>query len=438
MPSLAAGLYTGLATFLDAAAFSTVVFVPAGLPFDIGIQHALFGFVLMQVTVCLTSAAGNIVTPVSYEVMPFLARVTSLIAANGKAGRSAILPTVLAGSMLISAAAAVACALLSRLLPRDFDVETLLPPPLQAGLFSAIGWGLYTLSFETLGFEGMPFDPSIATWATARLWLPAHILGIGLWLASRRTSSPALFPGFVIGVTVLTHAVRVGTGTSLTEAQDGHWLMASCSGRPMTALWASAYDFGAIEWPVLLGGEALKELICALLFGPLVNTLLNLVLIGPVIEAPVGLPTELAAAGWGSAATALGGGYSNYIAVSNTAIHRKCGGRDKLSCIAAALVAATFLAVHPLFAVVGYVPTLVVAAICVYIGCDFLWDNLVEAALQGGIGPALASWAVLATCLLKDMLWGVLLGVAAFQMYARLLAPAPDAATAKKKAKKAD
>ena len=201
--SFAAGLYTGLATFLDAAAFSTVVFAPAGLPFDVGIQHALIGFVLMQVTVCATSGAGNMVTPVSYEVMPFLAKLTALIATAGAAGRSQILPTVLAGSMLISAAAAVACVLLSRLLPANFDVESLLPPPLQAGLFSAIGWGLYTLSYETLGFEGMPFDPAIATWEAARLWLPAHILGIGLWLASRRTSSPALFPGFVVSVTIM-------------------------------------------------------------------------------------------------------------------------------------------------------------------------------------------------------------------------------------------
>jgi hypothetical protein len=201
--SLAAGLYTGLATFLDAAAFATVVFVPAGLPFDVGIQHALFGFVLMQATVCATSGAGNMVTPVSYEVMPFLAKLASLVAASGAKARAQILPTVLAGSMLVSAAAAVICALLARLLPAKFEVESLLPPPLQAGLFSAIGWGLYTLSYETLGLEGMPFDPSIATWGTARLWLPAHVLGIGLWLASRRTSSPALFPGFVVSVTVL-------------------------------------------------------------------------------------------------------------------------------------------------------------------------------------------------------------------------------------------
>ena len=165
LSSLAAGLYTGLATFLDAAAFSTVVFAPAGLPFDLGIQHALFGFVLMQLTVCGTSAAGTIVTPVSYEVMPFLARCASLTAAQVK-DKASVLPTVLAASVLISAAAAISCMLLSKLLPKSFDVSTLLPPPLQAGLFSAIGWGLYTLSFETLGLDGLPFDGSVATWQT--------------------------------------------------------------------------------------------------------------------------------------------------------------------------------------------------------------------------------------------------------------------------------
>lgn len=209
--------------------------------------------------------------------------------------------------------------------------------------------------------------------------------------------------------------------------------MAGCEGRPISALWASAYDFSAIEWSALLRPDCLKELVCALLFGPLVNTLLNLVLIGPVIKRAVELPTELAAAAWGSLATALGGGYANYIAVSNTAIHQKCGGRDTLSCVAAAAVAATFLAVHPLFAIVGYVPTLVVAAICVYIGADFLWDNLVDAGVKGGLGPAAASWTILAICLYQDMLWGVLIGVAAFQAHAALFRTAADDQAKKKK-----
>ena len=54
-----------------------------------------------------------------------------------------------------------------------------------------------------------------------------------------------------------------------------------------------------------------------------------------------------------------------------------------------ALVAALFFVVHPLFVVVGYVPTLLVAATCVYIGVDLLWDHLVRLGLGLGIGLGL-------------------------------------------------
>ena len=35
---------------------------------------------------------------------------------------------------------------------------------------------------------------------------------------------------------------------------------------------------------------------------------------------------------------------------------------------------------------------------------------------------ALASWAVLAICLFQDMLWGVIIGVTAFQLHAAFAA----------------
>ena len=149
-----------------------------------------------------------------------------------------------------------------------------------------------------------------------------------------------------------------------------------------------------VRWDVVLGAEAMRELVCAVLFGPVVNSLLNLILIGPVVEATIDLPRELRAHAAGSIAAGLLGGYSNYIAVSNSAIHRKCGGKDRISCFAAAALAALFFGVHPLFVVVGYVPTLVVAAICVYIGVDLLYDNMIDAARKASIGAAVASWAV--------------------------------------------
>ena len=108
-------------------------------------------------------------------------------------------------------------------------------------------------------------------------------------------------------------------------------------------------------------------------------------LVGPVIEEAPDTSQELRAHAAGSLAAAVGGGYSNYVAVSNTAIHIKCGGRTKASCYVGALVAALFFCVHPLFIVVGYVPTLLAAATCVYIGIDFLWDNLVRSGLGRGL-----------------------------------------------------
>ena len=99
---------------------------------------------------------------------------------------------------------------------------------------------------------------------------------------------------------------------------------------------------------------------------------------------------------------------------------------------------ALFLLVHPLCGSVGYVPTLVISAICVYIGADFLWDNLVEpltaaigASGSGSEGKGLTlsglvrslfsvagTWAVLIFCVKRDMLMGTVLGILGFQVAA--------------------
>ena len=78
-------------------------------------------------------------------------------------------------------------------------------------------------------------------------------------------------------------------------------------------------------------------------------------------------------------ASAAGGGYTSYVALSNTAIHLKVGGTARFSCYVAAATCALFVGIHPLCGIGGYIPPLVIAAICVFIGVDFLWANLVDA-----------------------------------------------------------
>ena len=210
------------------------MFVPVGLPVSIGIQHCLIGYFIMQAVVAKTNSLkeGVVLLSPSFEVLPFLSKFAMIVA--GAVGTSAapgvVLATVLAGSVLCNLMSAALLAMASEL-PVD-DINSLLPPPLQAGLFAAIGWSLYLLAFDTLGLSFTA--RALFTRSAARLWVPANVLGLGLWGTSRKTDSPLLFPIFILVVTALVHGVRLGTGTSVLASRGAGWLMAEAAGQPVT------------------------------------------------------------------------------------------------------------------------------------------------------------------------------------------------------------
>ena len=114
--------------------------------------------------------------------------------------------------------------------------------------------------------------------------------------------------------------------------------MAEAVGQPVSVLWRS-FSPSLIRWDILASAAALKQLVCGALFGPLVNTVLNYVLYGPMIKQKLDLKKELRSHAIGSVAGAAVAGYPNYIGLSDTAIHRKMGGLDRRSCYLASAVA---------------------------------------------------------------------------------------------------
>jgi len=417
--SIVAGTYSGLMQFTFAAACASIIFGPVGLPLVTGIQHALLAFVVMQTVVtATTSVPGGVVLAVpSFEVLPFFARFAVICSTAIGAGAppGTLLATVLVGSILVTLGAS-ALMFAAAEAPVD-DVDKLLPPPLQAGLFAAIGWSLYLLSYDTLGLDLSSTLSKLFSADPLRLWLPANLLGLGLWQVSRMTTSPLLFPVFILLTSTLVHGVRLAMGMSVEAARAGGWLMASIAGAPLTGLFR-AVSPRLVRWDVLLSPAALKQLVSAVFFGPLVSTVLNYVLLGPLIKKKLDLKHELRSHATAAAASAVGGGYANYIGLSDTVIHRKIGGLDRLSCYLAAAVSALFLVVYPLCAIVGYLPTLVIAAIFVFVGVDFLYDNLLGTAREQGPAAGLATCAVFALCVRYDMLVGLLVGIAGFQVAA--------------------
>jgi hypothetical protein len=97
------------------------------------------------------------------------------------------------------------------------------------------------------------------------------------------------------------------TGTSVVAARSAGWFMAEAIGEPATALWRSLSP-SLVRWDIIFSYAALKQLVCAALFGPLVNTVLNLALYGPMTKEPLDLRTELRSHAAGSAAAAAAGG----------------------------------------------------------------------------------------------------------------------------------
>ena len=161
---IAAGTYSGLvAGFLNCAAVASIVFAPVGLPLSIAVQHALVGFVVTQLVVTKLTGVGALLAVPSFEALPFMARYAVLVSnALGQDQMPSVLATVLAGSLAMSLLASAMLAAVSAS-PVD-EVEKLLPPALQAGLFAAIGWSLYLLSYDTLGlsFGGGTGRPNLA------------------------------------------------------------------------------------------------------------------------------------------------------------------------------------------------------------------------------------------------------------------------------------
>lgn len=417
--SIVAGTYSGLMALIFASTTASILFSPVGLPSVIGIQQALLAFVVMQtiVTAKTRVPGGAMLVSPSLEVLPFLAQLAVICSTSIGAGAppGTLLATMLVGSSLVTFGASALMFAVAQG-PVD-DIDKLVPPPLQAGLFAAVGLSLYLLSYSTLGLDLSKPVSNLFSADLLRLWLPANLLGLCLWQVSRMTTSPLVFPVFLLLTSTLVHGVRLATGTSVEAARAGGWLMASVASAPITALFR-ALKPGLVRWDVLLSPAALKQLISGVLFGPILNTVLNFVLFGPLIKEKLDVKHELRSHATATAAAVVGGGYPNYIGLSNTAIHRKMGGLDRRSCYIAAAVSALLLVVYPLCSIGGYLPTLTVAAILVFVGVDFLHSSLLGTVRKQGPVAGLAASAVLALCVRYDMLVGLLVGIAGSQVAA--------------------
>jgi hypothetical protein len=102
---------------------------------------------------------------------------------------------MLAASCVVNGLAALLLGLLSFLPISAAFMAKLLPPVLQSGVMATVGWGIYTLAFDSLSVPG-PNEAIAAAWASSGDGLALAlaltlILTLALTLALYPSSNPS-------------------------------------------------------------------------------------------------------------------------------------------------------------------------------------------------------------------------------------------------------
>jgi SulP family sulfate permease len=374
VPSITAGLVTGLIGVIRAISYAALIFSGTlGANLSTGVGMAVLSTGVISVVAAISSTLpGMIATP--------LAAPTAILAimagqlADQMAGQSdrTIFLTV---SVAIAIASFLTGSFLLTLgLFRLGDAIRLVPYPVVGGFMAGTGWLLVD------GFVQVTSDQPLA-WRTlpdlftGDTW---HYWGVGLLFAviliglSSRFKHYLVMPGTLLALMGLFYCALWVTHTPIDQARAAGWLLGPF---PAGGLWQPVGfgDLAVVDWSAI-AHQSGSLLTIALI------SLLSLVLSNSGIELVVGrdlnLNTELRSIGFASLASGFGSGMVGNQALPSTLLVHSIGGHSRLTGVIAAL---------PCFAVLGlgsaflsYFPKPILGCLLLYLGVALLNKWLIK------------------------------------------------------------
>ena len=277
-----------------------------------------------------------------------------------------------------------------------------LPYPVIGGFLAGSGWLLVQ------GGIGIMADIQPGSewfkWSALKLWVPGFVLGIVIYLASRRIGKPYTIPLILLVVSILFYALSWAMGVSTAELQTGGWLLDSSLTTRGLEFALSQSIVSQVDWSVLL--DQVPTLLSIAIIS-VVGLLLNSSGIELIIKKDIDLDRELVAAGIGNLAAGMAGGLVGFQDISFSALnHVMAGGRRLVGLLAALLIAATIVVG---ISAILYIPKFVLGSVLIYLGLEFLIEWVYEAWFKF----SRMDFFVILTILLTLAVFGVLEGVIA-------------------------
>jgi len=279
-----------------------------------------------------------------------------------------------------------------------------LPYPVIGGFLAGSGWlmiqgGVGIMANASIGWEWFQ-------WSAFKLWIPGLVLGIAIYLVSRKIKKPYTIPMLMLAASFLFYGVARALSISTAQLRADGWLLSSYSSASVWEFPLSPAMLSQVEWGVLL--NQIPALIPVALIS-VIALLLNSSGVELLTKKDVDLNRELVTAGMGNLAAGMTGGLVGFQDVSfSTLNHLIAGGRRLVGLLTALLLGATiFVGMSAIL----YIPKFVLGAVVIYLGVALLVEWVYEAWFKFSRVDFLMVVTILITLAARGVLEGVLAGL---------------------------
>lgn len=361
------GVVVGVMNIISSVSLMALVFqgdLAYALPVGIGI--GLSCSLITGIVTAITSSFRGMVAGVQ-DSTTAVAGVAAASIATQVTGETQI-PTVIALLFTISTLTSGLLLVAGRLRLGGF--VRFIPHPVIGGFQVASGVLILSGAVSIILPDGL--EPAFQADSIA-LWLPAVILGVSFYLLTIPEKTRGLIPLVVVGSIGVAQLLRVLGGLSVTDARERGWLynasINSDSWSPDVILTIVDADWVAVaRQSAAIGTVAVLTLLAVLIKTHALDT---------ATGADIDVDQELEVSGWSMLASLPTGGPPAYLFFGYSLLIRKLSGPRR----GAALLSILFLAVALLAGstVLTIVPTLIIGALLIYQGLDFMmiwvWDS---------------------------------------------------------------
>lgn len=411
--SLVLGIVVGITEVSVATSFAALVFAgPLSQDLASGIGLALVGASVTVAIIAIRGSGGGAVASVQDITAVVLGVMAASVATRMPVRTEERFLTLTLMIGLTSLVTGAGLWVVGRF--RWGNLVRFVPYPVIAGFVAGTGWlilkGGASLLSLPLSLSAVPelFDAN-----TTAKWLPGVALAGAVHLLLARYGHPLIVPGAVVVGASAFYAVLFASGSSLSEAEAGGWLLGPFPSGSLLKAWLPAAVTGG-DWLIVLAQVGTVPSVVVL---ALVALLLNVSGIEVATGRDLDVNRELRAAGVANMAGGLGGGLISFHSPTLTLLSNRAGANTRI----VALVTTAMCALALFFGawIVGNAPKLVIGGLLLFLGLDLLLDSVLRSRTKLPLEEYVLVLLILLTIALLGFLAGVALGlVAALVLFA--------------------